>query len=184
MNEKLARVAIVINVVVVVAIFVLYNKNEELQKQLDNVYEEQSVQDARTADIGNSQMSLKDRLTELGNSLENAHKTANSNVNKIRTNSDDFAAWKAELVNDVESKVIDGIIEQGANEAVRELATNPSLVFSDQFKEEIADIISAKYVERLRGNPGVDADNEVIANLLRSDVDFLDRVSVNAVLGE
>jgi hypothetical protein len=174
MSENLAKIAIAINVAVVVALVVLYNKNEDLQRQLHT----------HSANIENNQITLKDGLTGFGSSLEDTRNTVNSNEKRIRTNGDDIAALMAKLTNDVESKILSSIITQGANAAVKELAGNQSLVFSDQFKDEVANIISTKYVERLRGDPGVDANNEVIANLLRSDVDFLDRVSANAVLVE
>ena len=128
------------------------------------------------------QRDLKGRLKLLESGVRSAERKINSNSEMVQANLENIRAWKTELTQDVESKIRSKIIESGAAEAVKKLSEDQSLVFSAQFKEEIANIISTKYVERLRGPSGVDADNEVIANFLLSDADFLDRVSTGIII--
>ena len=165
------------------SIFVLFNKSATqadellaLRRELKEVDDKGSNRICQLEDDAKAkQVALADDLREQKTQLA-AVRTLGEQQQAILT------SLKADVANGVQSELTKEVIKTAAPLLFKNVREDKTLIKDPAFLDAIAKTLVANFRQDLRGAAGADADNAVVAKMLAADPDFLNRVSVSALM--
>jgi hypothetical protein len=177
---------IVVAVGFCVSILVLFNKNASQADELVTIRRElQEADDKgsnRIRQLEDDAKANQERQAALTEDL----REQKTQLAAVRALGDQHQATltslKADVANGVQSELTKEVIKTAAPLLLKNMREDKTLIKDPAFLEAIAKTLVTNFREDLRGAAGADADNAVVVKMLAADPDFLNRVSVSALI--
>jgi len=210
MNENVGKFLSVVCIGLVICVLVLFSKVSGLSDELLEVRNSIKESDTRLSDelvavresIKESDATSRSEGAQLLAKIESTDKRSSENTLKLRTteselrtelealgaatesNKTQLAKLKKEAIGGLESALTKELVRDATELALEKLNAEESILIDPKFVAGVSDVLVKKFKEDLRGEPGRSADNEAVAAMLSKNLDFLDSVSVTALLAE
>ena len=210
MNENLGKVLGVVCIGLAICVLVLFSKVNSLSETLADVRNSINESDTRLSDelvdvrgaIKESNATSRSEDAQLLGKIESTDKRSSENTSKLRTtenelrtelealsvttksNKTQLAKLKKDAIGGLESALTKELVRDTTKLALEKLNAEESILIDPKFVSGVAEVLVRKFKEDLRGEPGRNADNEAVAVMLSKNPDFLDSVSVTALLVE
>ena len=180
------KVIIIIAVGLLLAILVLFHENSDQAHELTALRERFEQADQKASEtIKQFEDEGKDKEQRLERLTEELH-AQNEQVSAVRTsveqNQATLNSLKADIAKGVQSDLLKEVTKNAAVLLSNSVKEDKSLAKDPVFVKAVAEALVENFRQDLRGAAGADADNAVVAKMLAADTDFLNRVSVSAVM--
>lgn len=95
-----------------------------------------------------------------------------------------LASLRNDVTGELKESFKQDLLKSATDQAVQEALSNGMLVDDPKFVSAVADVLASTHRGQLQGTSGADADNEVVAEMLKHDSEFIDMVRRSVMLLE
>lgn len=188
MNTKLTVTGALLIIGLTISVIMLFSQNSALKNELDlvskNSMEETESLDERLKTLETFKVSVSqevDSLVKQGASYTEELRNLSAAQDQGEKRLDGL---RNDLIEAAESSMTPEVIAKASDKALNSIMNKKSLLSNQEFIDHVAQGLAKNHRDTLQGETGVDADNEVVAKLLITDKQFIDRVSVSLLSTE
>ncbi|MEO0852666.1 MAG: hypothetical protein AAFY15_04085 [Cyanobacteria bacterium J06648_11] len=185
---KLVVVLVVASLALASGVYLLFQRCQQIEDELISMgwdsRERFEDTDSQLRSLESHGAERQNRIAELESELVKATaalERANSSTAALEQKLDSLGA---DVATGVASQFTQEVLDAAVAQALAKVVDDKEYLSDPAFLHGVADQLAKKHRDTLRGVPGADASNEVLASLLKQDPDFLDAVSVSILTGK